>query len=149
MTGHRRGSASAEMLIVLMIIIGVLAAVGLQKYAALSENAHVAVMVDDLRKLAASEEAYFADHASYYGGEVPSTVLAFVPSSDVLMRIDAAGAAGWSATAASRGTKRHCSVMYGDGGPALAPGVETRTPCGTTPQSLTLDGARHPDPARP
>ena len=79
MTGHRRGSASAEMLIVLMIVIGVLAAVGLQKYAALSEKAHVAVMVDNLRNLAASEEAYFADHASYYGGELPSTALAFVP----------------------------------------------------------------------
>jgi Tfp pilus assembly protein PilE len=149
MTGHRRGSASAEMLIVLMIVIGVLAAVGLQKYAALSENARVAVMVDNLVNLAASEEAYYADHASYYGGELPSTAMAFVPSGDVTMRIDAAGEAGWSATAAARGTTRRCSVLYGDGGPALAPGVEKRTPCGATTRSLTLDGARHSDTARP
>jgi len=149
MTGRRRGAVSAEMLIVLMIVIGVLAAVGLEKYAALSENAQVAAMVANLRNLAASEEAYFADHASYYGGEVPSTALAFVPSGDVTMRIDAAGAAGWSATAAARGTKRRCSVLYGDGGPAPGPGVEMRTPCGETPRSLTLDGARHSDTARP
>lgn len=149
MKGHRRGFASAEMLIVLLIAIGVLAAVGLQKYAALRENAHVTVMVDNLRNLAASQEAYFADHASYYGGEVPSPALPYEPSAGVTMTIDAAGQTGWSATAAARGTKRHCSVLYGDGGPALVPGFEQQTPCGASRLSLTLDGAQHSDTARP
>jgi Tfp pilus assembly protein PilE len=149
MKDHRRGFASAEMLIVLLIVIGVLAAIGLQKSAALREDAHLTVMVDNLRNLAVSEEAYFADHASYYGGEVPSPAMSFVPSGGVSVRIDAAGGAGWSATAAARGTRRHCSVVYGDGGPGLPTGMEKQTACGATPRSLTLDGARHSDTARP
>ena len=130
MTKHRRrGSASAEMLIMMLIVIGVLAAVGLQKYGAIKESAHVTVLVDNLRSLAASEEAYYADHSTYYGGEVPSSALAFVPSAGVIMTIDAAGAMGWSATAATQGTKRHCSALYGDGGPAIPAIVEKQAAC--------------------
>jgi Tfp pilus assembly protein PilE len=150
MKGQKRGFASAEMLIVLLIAIGVLAAVGLQKYAALRESADVTVMVDNLRNLAASQEAYFADHASYYGGEVPSPALPFVPTPGVTMTIEAAGAMGWSATAAATGAKRHCSVFYGDGGPVLSAGVEKQTACAAGSQrSQTLDGAQHSDTARP
>jgi Tfp pilus assembly protein PilE len=127
------------MLIVLLIAIGVLAAVGLQKYSALKESAHLTVMVDNLRGLAASEEAYYADHSTYYGGELPSPVLRFVPTAGVTMKIDAAGAMGWSATAAAIGTKRHCSVLYGDGGPAIPAVFENATPCARQAPTAVVD----------
>ena len=127
------------MLIVLLIAIGVLAAVGLQKYSALREGAHVTVMVDNLRNLAASEEAYYADYSTYYGGELPSSALRFVPTAGVTMTIDAAGSMGWSATAAAIGTKRHCTVVYGDGGPAGPPIIAQATPCARQAPTAVVD----------
>ena len=120
----RRGFASAEMLVTTLIVVGVVAAIALQKYASIRDGAHVTVMVEDLRHLAASQEAYFADHQTYYGGEVPSPALAFVPSAGVTLKIDAAGATGWSATAVAMGTRRRCSALYGDAGPEGYAAVE-------------------------
>ena len=128
MEDNRRGFASAEMLVVLLLI-GMLAGVGLPRYAATKENARVARMVDDLRNLAVSEEAYFADHATYYRGVLPSTALAFQPSAGVTLTIDSAAVTGWSATASTMGTSQHCVVFYGDAAPSVPAAGETQAAC--------------------
>ncbi len=128
MEDNRRGFASAEMLVVLLLI-GILAGVGLPWYAATKENVRVARMVDDLRNLAVSEEAYFADHATYYRGVLPSTALAFQPSAGVTLTIDSAAVTGWSATASTMGTSQHCVVFYGDAAPSVPAAAETQAAC--------------------
>lgn len=146
----RRGLASPELLVVLLIVIGVLAAIGLQRYASLKEGAAVTVMVDNLRNLAASEEAYFADHAAYYGGEVPSPALSFVPTGGVRATIESAGKMGWSATATVAGIQRRCSVMFGDGGSGARAIVQNSADCATvSPQPTALDAVRDQDTVRP
>jgi Tfp pilus assembly protein PilE len=117
------------MLVATLIVIGVLAVVGLQQSAVMRESAHVTVMVDDLRKLAESEEAFYADHSTYYGGTVPSGLLAFMPSAGVIIRIDAASANGWAATAVTTGSSRHCVAVFGKPGRDDSDRAETQATC--------------------
>ena len=119
-----RGFASAEMLVTTLIVAGAVAAVAMRRYASIKDGANITVMAVDLRHLAASQEVYFADHARYYAGEVPSSELAFVPSAGVTVRITSAGATGWAATAAAVGTTRRCSALYGDAGPNGSAAIE-------------------------
>lgn len=145
----RRGLASPELLVVLLIVIGVLAAIGLQRYGALKEGAAVTVMVDNLRSLAVSEEAYFADHATYYGGEVPSPALTFFPTDGVRATIESAGKMGWSATATVAGIQRRCRVVFGDGGTGVPAIVQNSADCGTVYRQPTApDAAQDQDTAR-
>ncbi|MGH7593787.1 MAG: type IV pilin protein [Gemmatimonadales bacterium] len=128
MNHNSLGFSSAEM-VVGLLTVGVLAGAGLQGYAATRARANIVRMVDDLRNLANSEEGYFADHATYYGGAVPSAALAFVPSAGVTMIIDQAGPTGWSATAVTTGTRRVCKVFYGKTVGGAAPAAETQAAC--------------------
>ena len=58
-TGSRRGFTLIELLIV-VVIIGILAAIGIPKFAATKEKAMMAQMKSDLRNLATAQEAYAA-----------------------------------------------------------------------------------------
>ena len=128
MNDNRRGLTSAEMLL-FVLMSGVRAGAGVSRFAAMRDTARAAVMVDDLRKLAASEEAYFADHATYYGGTVPSTGLAFMPSAGVTLTIVSAGAKGWSATAATIGSRKRCMAVFGENEPVDSARTETQATC--------------------
>src|SRR5947208_15763062 len=60
----RRGFTLIELLIV-VVIIGLLAAIAIPKFANTKEKAYVAAMKSDLRNLMTAEEAYFADSMAY------------------------------------------------------------------------------------
>src|SRR5256884_7541238 len=60
----RRGFTLIELLIV-VVIIGLLAAIAIPKFANTKEKAYVAAMKSDLRNLATAEEAFFYDSAKY------------------------------------------------------------------------------------
>src|ERR671928_2244678 len=64
MSGHRKGFTLIELLIV-VVIIGILAAIAIPKFANTKEKAYMAAMKSDLRNLATAEEAYFADSVKY------------------------------------------------------------------------------------
>ncbi len=130
MTTGRRGFTLIELLIVI-VIIGILAAIAIPKYASTKEKAFVARMQNDLRNLAVSQEAYFDDNNAYYSGAVPSTALIYNPSNGVSVTIDAATSSGWSATASSVGTTRQCQVFYGSAGPDGVATIEGRIQCTT------------------
>src|SRR2546425_796778 len=67
---NRKGFTLIELLIV-VVIIGILAAIAIPKFANTKEKAYLASMKSDLRNLVTAEEAYFADSVKYtaaYGG---------------------------------------------------------------------------------
>jgi len=62
--GNRKGFTLIELLIV-VVIIGILAAIAIPKFAATKDKAKLASVKTDLRNLMTAEEAYFSDKATY------------------------------------------------------------------------------------
>ena len=60
----RKGFTLIELLIV-VVIIGILAAIAIPKFANTKQKAYITAMKSDLRNLVTSEEAYFSDSSSY------------------------------------------------------------------------------------
>jgi len=61
---NTRGFTLIELLIV-VVIIGILAAIAIPKFANTKEKAYIAGMKSDLRNLVTAQEAYFADNVTY------------------------------------------------------------------------------------
>jgi type IV pilus assembly protein PilA len=64
MLSNRKGFTLIELLIV-VVIIGILAAIAIPKFAATKDKAKLASVKTDLRNLLTAEEAYFSDYATY------------------------------------------------------------------------------------
>ena len=114
----RKGFTLIELLIV-VVIIGILAAIAIPKFSSTKEKAYLASMKSDLRNLATAEEGYFADFTTYAAGTgsnlsgtattLPGT--GFVPSAGVTVVAAATGGTGWSATAAHSSTTKTCAIF--------------------------------------
>src|SRR2546422_10903582 len=63
-TMNRKGFTLIELLIV-VVIIGILAAIAIPKFANTKGKAYIASMKSDLRNLVTAEEAFFADSVKY------------------------------------------------------------------------------------
>ncbi len=120
-----KGFTLIELLIV-VVIIGILAAIAIPKFSATREKAYFAAMKSDLKNLASQQEIYYADEYSYSTNEVN---LGFVESEGVNVAIGVGNATGWNATAthSALAVTEGCGIYYGDaasvalGGPG-APG---------------------------
>ncbi len=120
-----KGFTLIELLIV-VVIIGILAAIAIPKFSATREKAYFAAMKSDLKNLASQEEIYYADNYSY---TTNTTTLAFSNSEGVNVAIGAT-TSGWdaSATHSALGSAQGCAIYYGT---ATAP---------TSPTTPTLPG---------
>ncbi len=112
-THMRKGFTLIELLIV-VVIIGILAAIAIPKFANTKDKAYFATIKTDLRNLATAEEGYFADNQTY------STSLSAVndaPSKNVTITITSTGITkGWSAVgvnSAISGTANSCQIHVG------------------------------------
>ncbi|HEY2067183.1 MAG TPA: prepilin-type N-terminal cleavage/methylation domain-containing protein, partial [Gemmatimonadaceae bacterium] len=79
-TQTRRGFTLIELLIV-VVIIGILAAIAIPKFANTKSKAYTAAMKSDLRNLVTAEEAFFSDSGKYI--QYDTTLLKFRPSTGV------------------------------------------------------------------
>ncbi len=123
-----RGFTLIELLIV-VVIIGILAAIAIPKFAATKEQAYVADMKSDLRNLATAQEAYAGDNNAYYGGSVPSSALVYSPSQGINISITQASAAGWAGIASTPFTPRTCALYTGTVTPPSPATVEGVIAC--------------------
>ena len=89
---NTKGFTLIELLIV-VVIIGILAAIAIPKFSATREKAYFAAMKSDVKNLASQQEIYYADNYAYTNS---ATSLTFVASQGVTVGI-AASASGWSA----------------------------------------------------
>ena len=106
-----KGFTLIELLIV-VVIIGILAAIAIPKFSATREKAYFAAMKSDLKNLASQQEIYYSDTYEY-SNVVAS--LGFVSSSGVSATITG-GTDGWSATAthAALAATDGCAIYYGN-----------------------------------
>src|SRR5215208_662396 len=93
---NRKGFTLIELLIV-VVIIGILAAIAIPKFANTKGKAYVTAMKSDLKNLASTEEAFFAD-SNRYGDYAALTTARFVPSTGVGTPAIVTGSGYWSAT---------------------------------------------------
>ena len=93
----RKGFTLIELLIV-VVIIGILAAIAIPKFANTKNKAYKTAMVSDLRNLVTAEEAFFSDSGAY-SSKIDSTHVKFSPSTNVSVKIDPPGTGYWTATA--------------------------------------------------
>ena len=91
----RKGFTLIELLIV-VVIIGILAAIAIPKFANTKQQAYLATLKEDLRNLVTAEEAYFSDYTTYTG---TLTTTQYNPSAGVTYTVSSATGTGWSATA--------------------------------------------------
>ena len=103
---NKKGFTLIELLIV-VVIIGILAAIAIPKFANTKDKAYVAAMKSDLRNLATYEEQYAADqNGAYFAGTatMAAPLQGFTPSQNVT--ITATIAAGPPAE-----LERDCSAL--------------------------------------
>jgi prepilin-type N-terminal cleavage/methylation domain-containing protein len=122
----RAGFTLIELLIV-VVIIGILSAIAIPKFAVTKERSYVATMKSDLHNLITTQEAYLADNGTYYGGAIPNAALPYRASSGGTVTMVLANVSGWQATATYTGTTKTCAVFYGNVA-ALAPAVVNGEP---------------------
>ena len=115
-----RGFTLIELLIV-VVIIGILAAIAIPKFANTKEKAYMSQMKSDLRNLATAEEAFMFDSMKY----TTSLVMLnnFRTSTGVTLTVNTATGGGWSATASHSQTTKMCYLISGNAAP-LGPATQ-------------------------
>ncbi len=129
--GCRRGFTLIELLIVL-VVIGLLAALAVPKYRETKRVAYVAEMKAALRKTALDMELRFADRGSYSSCPPDAACAAALPDEAELtglsVTVDIANATGWRARAV-HGSAPGAECRAGAGGSVPA-GLEEGVPGG-------------------
>jgi type II secretion system protein G len=114
--GNRKGFTLIELLIV-VVIIGILAAIAIPKFAATKDKAKLASVKSDLRNIETAEEAYFSDNQAYgvYGDLTTAKLFIATDPNTVVITTTANGyTATVTNTTISQGTNA-CHVTVGDG----------------------------------
>jgi prepilin-type N-terminal cleavage/methylation domain-containing protein len=121
-----RGFTLIELLIV-VVIIGLLAAIAIPKLSSTKQKAYVAQMKSDLKNLATAEEAFFYD-STYYTSALVS-LNNFRSSTGVTLTVLEATPGGWSAEALHSQTARKCVLYEGSAAPVPPASSEGRITC--------------------
>jgi len=121
----RKGFTLIEMLIV-VVIIGLLAAIAIPKFATTKDRAKRATLRTDLRNLLTAEEAYFSDNQTYGNlAQIQATGYGYIPSPGNTGSITAVSN-GYTAifgnSSISTGNTQ-CQVQVGAGATAAVDGV--------------------------
>ena len=112
MNANKKGFTLIELLIV-VVIIGILAAIAIPKFANTKEKAYIASMKSDLRNLITAQEAYFSDNSSNYASSTSALGTAYKASSGVTVTMGTVTNTGWSATSSHSSTAKTCAISVG------------------------------------
>jgi prepilin-type N-terminal cleavage/methylation domain-containing protein len=121
---NRKGFTLIELLIV-VVIIGILAAIAIPKFAATKDKAKLASVKTDVRNFMTAQEAYFSDYATYGTFAQLQTASNFSLSSGNVGAA-AAVASGYTATVTNStitSTIDQCEVQVGAGAASTLDGT--------------------------
>lgn len=122
----RQGFTLIELLIV-VVIIGILAAIAIPKFQNTKGKANAAALKTDLRNLSTAEEAYFFENSGY-----TTTIgnLSFRSSPGVILTVVDATSSGWSASATHPASfPLTCALFTGSVSPLAPATVEGLIGC--------------------
>jgi len=122
---NRKGFTLIELLIV-VVIIGILAAIAIPKFANTKQKAYVASMKSDLRNLVTAEEAFFADSVKYgtslscANPPAAGTVQWCATTGNTLgtVTVGTGTQAGWTSHITNLNTTTSCAIYIGAVTPA-------------------------------
>ena len=109
---NRKGFTLIELLIV-VVIIGILAAIAIPKFSNTKEKAILASMKSDLRNLASAQESYYADYTQYFSLAAGATNTYFKASTGNQVAIT--GSTNWTASATNPGSTLTCTMSANTG----------------------------------
>ncbi len=110
MLSNKKGFTLIELLIV-VVIIGILAAIAIPKFANTKEKAYIASMKADLRNLVTAQEAYFSEKTAY--GDMTALGSSYSTSAGVTVVTTPDAGKGWEASASHTGTDQTCVIKTG------------------------------------
>lgn len=127
MNTHRdtSGFTLIELLIV-VIVIGILAAIAIPRFSSARDKSFRATMMSDLKNLAHQQEVYHNDNFTFSDD---LTALQAIQSEGVTVTVNEADGNGWAATAVHSGVPtEQCGIYHGDasaanGAPASQPSI--------------------------
>ena len=109
---NRKGFTLIELLIV-VVIIGILAAIAIPKFSNTKEKAVVSAMKSDLRNYASAQESYYADYTTY--ADLSGNAAYFKTSAGNSMT-GVGNGTSWTATVTNAGTTQTCTMGSNNGG---------------------------------
>ena len=113
-SGTRQGFTLIELLIV-VVIIGILAAMAIPKFQSTKGKAYAASLKSDLKNVASMQEDYFYYNETYAANV---SALSFSSTNGVVINIAEANGRGWSATSTHPAAfPLTCAVFYGQAAP--------------------------------
>ena len=123
-----RGFTLIELMVV-VVVIGLLAALLGPQMSLARERTYVSVMITDLRNFATAEESYFYDFATYSSDPAHIEARGFQTSKDVTLMVNEATSSGWSATTSHPGTSQQCYMFLGSAAPVGSAHTEGVVTC--------------------
>ena len=112
---HRRTGFTLIELLIVIVILGILAAIALPRFSSTRERAYFKSMMSDLRNLSVQQEVYYSGPLSPFTYSNDLTALNAVPSPGVTLSPAGATNQGWQATATHAGlaATQTCGIYYG------------------------------------
>ena len=120
---HRSGFTLVELLVV-VVVVGILAAMAIPRFNSTKGKAHFAALESDLHNLMVTEESYFVDHRRY-STSLDSLGAHFSPG--VVLVVHEATLTGWSASAYHPSSWPRMCAMYFGSAAAVTPATQQGT----------------------